>query len=91
MDGSLIVMGGVMWLMFDCDDLCVVMLEWGEVMFVVWYDDSDLFEVNVGGVWLVDVGIVFDVKYVCGEMCVVVLEGVVDYNLGCEGIWFVKG
>lgn len=90
-DGSSIAMGGATRLMLDRDDPRVATLERGEAMFVVRHDDSDPFEVNVGGARLVDVGTAFDVKHARGETRVAVSEGAVDYNPGREGIRLVKG
>lgn len=90
-DGSSIAMGGATRLMLDRDDPRVATLERGEAMFVVRHDDSDPFEVSVGGARLVDVGTAFDVKFALGETRVAVSEGAVDYNPGREGIRLVKG
>ncbi|WP_398457616.1 FecR family protein [Sphingomonas albertensis] len=90
-DGSSIAMGGATRLMLDRDDPRVATLERGEAMFVVRHDDSDPFEVSVGGARLVDVGTAFDVKFARGETHVAVSEGAVDYNPGRDGIRLVKG
>ena len=90
-DGSTIAMGGATRLMLDHDDPRVATLERGEAMFVVRHDDSDPFEVSVGGARLVDVGTAFDVKRVRNETRVAVSEGAVDYNPGQGGIRLVKG
>ncbi len=90
-DGSSIAMGGATRLMLDRDDPRIATLERGEAMFVVRHDDSDPFEVSVGGARLVDVGTAFDVKFALGETRVAVSEGAVDYNPGREGIRLVKG
>ena len=90
-DGSTIAMGGATRVMLDRDDARVATLERGEAMFVVRHDDSDPFEVSVGGARLVDVGTAFDVKRARGETRVSVSEGAVDYNPGREGIRLVKG
>ena len=90
-DGSSIAMGGATRLMLDRDDPRIATLERGEAMFVVRHDDSDPFEVSVGGARLVDVGTVFDVKFARDETRVAVSEGAVDYNPGREGIRLVKG
>ena len=90
-DGSSIAMGGATRLMLDRDDPRIATLERGEAMFVVRHDDSDPFEVSVGGARLVDVGTAFDVKHVRGETRVAVSEGAVDYNPGRDGIRLVKG
>ena len=90
-DGSSIAMGGATRLMLDRDDPRVATLERGEAMFVVRHNDSDPFEVSVGGARLVDVGTAFDVKRARGETRVAVSEGAVDYNPGQGGIRLVKG
>lgn len=90
-DGSSIAMGGATRLMLDRDDPRIATLERGEAMFVVRHDDSDPFEVSVGGARLVDVGTAFDVKHVRGETRVAVSEGAVDYNPGQGGIRLAKG
>jgi len=90
-DGSSIAMGGATRLMLDRDDPRIATLERGEAMFVVRHDDSDPFEVSVGGARLVDVGTAFDVKYALGDTRVAVSEGAVDYNPGRDGIRLVKG
>ncbi len=90
-DGSSIAMGGATRLMLDRNDPRVATLEHGEAMFVVRHDDSDPFEVSVGGARLVDVGTTFDVKRARGETRVAVSEGAVDYNPGRDGIRLVKG
>ncbi|QCB41649.1 DUF4880 domain-containing protein [Sphingomonas sp. PAMC26645] len=90
-DGSTIAMGGATRLMLDRDDPRIATLERGEAMFVVRHDDSDPFEVSVGGARLVDVGTAFDVKHARGETRVAVSEGAVDYNPGQGGIRLVKG
>ncbi len=90
-DGSTIAMGGATRLMLDHNDPRVATLERGEAMFVVRHDDSDPFEVSVGGARLVDVGTAFDVKFARGETRVAVSEGAVDYNPGRDGIRLVKG
>ncbi|MEG8019390.1 FecR family protein [Sphingomonas sp. LR55] len=90
-DGSSIAMGGATRLMLDRDDPRIATLERGEAMFVVRHDDSDPFEVSVGGARLVDVGTAFDVKFALGETRIAVSEGAVDYNPGREGIRLVKG
>ncbi|MES3100675.1 FecR family protein [Sphingomonas faeni] len=90
-DGSTIAMGGATRLMLDRDDPRIATLERGEAMFVVRHDDSDPFEVSVGGARLVDVGTAFDVKRARGETRVAVSEGAVDYNPGQGGIRLVKG
>ncbi len=90
-DGSSVAMGGATRLMLDRDDPRVATLERGEAMFVVRHDDGDPFEVNVGGVRLVDVGTAFDVKFARGETRVAVSEGAVDYNPGHDGIRLAKG
>ena len=90
-DGSSIAMGGATRLMLDRDDPRIATLERGEAMFVVRHDDSDPFEVSVGGARLVDVGTAFDVKFTRDETRVAVSEGAVDYNPGREGIRLVKG
>ncbi|RKE53979.1 MULTISPECIES: FecR domain-containing protein [unclassified Sphingomonas] len=90
-DGSTIAMGGATRLMLDRDDPRVATLERGEAMFVIRHDDSDPFEVSVGGARLVDVGTAFDVKFARAETRVAVSEGAVDYNPGQGGIRLVKG
>ncbi|MEG8044556.1 FecR domain-containing protein [Sphingomonas faeni] len=90
-DGSSIAMGGATRLMLDRDDPRIATLERGEAMFVIRHDDSDPFEVSVGGARLVDVGTAFDVKFARDETRVAVSEGAVDYNPGREGIRLVKG
>ena len=90
-DGSTIAMGGTTRLMLDRNDPRVATLERGEAMFVVRHDESDPFEVTVGGAHLVDVGTAFDVKHTRGEIRVAVSEGAVDYNPGREGIRLAKG
>jgi len=90
-DGSTIAMGGATRLMLDRGDPRIATLERGEAMFVVRHDDSDPFEVSVGGARLVDVGTAFDVKRARGETRVAVSEGAVDYNPGRDGIRLVKG
>lgn len=90
-DGSSIALGGATRLMLDRDDPRIATLERGEAMFVVRHDDSDPFEVSVGGARLVDVGTAFDVKHARGETRVAVSEGAVDYNPGQGGIRLVKG
>ncbi|PTW48646.1 FecR family protein [Sphingomonas faeni] len=90
-DGSTIAMGGATRLMLDRDDQRIATLERGEAMFVVRHDDSDPFEVSVGGARLVDVGTAFDVKHARVETRVAVSEGAVDYNPGRDGIRLVKG
>jgi transmembrane sensor len=90
-DGSTIAMGGATRLMLDRNDPRGATLERGEAMFVVRHDDSDPFEVSVGGARLVDVGTAFDVKHARGETRVAVSEGAVDYNPGSDAIRLVKG
>ena len=90
-DGSSIAMGGATRLMLDRNDPRTATLERGEAMFVVRHDDSDPFEVSVGGARLVDVGTAFDVKFALGETRVAVSDGAVDYNSGRDGIRLVKG
>lgn len=90
-DGSSIAMGGATRLMLDRDDPRIATLERGEAMFIVRHDDSDPFEVSVGGARLVDVGTAFDVKFARGDTRVAVSEGAVDYNPGRDGIRLAKG
>jgi transmembrane sensor len=66
-DGSTVALGGATRVMLDRDDPRVATLDRGQAMFVVRHDDSDPFEVSVGGARLVDVGTAFDVKRTRGE------------------------
>lgn len=90
-DGSVVAMGGGTRLLLDRRAVRHVGLDRGEAMFTVHHDDSDPFEVAVGGERLVDVGTAFDVARDAAETRVAVSEGAVDFNPGPGVVRLVAG
>ncbi len=76
-DGSSIVLAGGSSVRLDHRNPRVAAVDRGEMLFRVRHDADRPFAVQVGGLRLVDLGTVFDVKAVAGRTRVAVVEGAV--------------
>jgi transmembrane sensor len=76
-DGSSIVLAGGSRVRLDGADPRIAAVEAGEVLFNVRHDDSAPFRVRAGGLSLVDLGTVFDVRLAGSRTRVAVAEGAV--------------
>jgi transmembrane sensor len=90
-DGSSIVLGGGSRVRLDRGDLRVATVERGEVLFRVRHDAARPFAVQAGGLRLVDLGTVFDVKLAAGRTRVAVAEGAVMVDPGGAALRLAPG
>lgn len=79
-DGSSVLLGGGSKVTLDANDPRIATVDAGEMLFRVRHDAARPFAVRVGGLRLVDLGTVFDVKTAAGQTVVAVAEGAVVVN-----------